>query len=489
MFMRIVYDIVKNNKESNFSTLLVASYLFFFSWGLTRIFIFSSKESSIYFLTLLGIYIIAKLISLPKRNIFLEIMLAVTIGLNAFVNIHGIIISVISMLILVILSKLNFLERLKQILFIFIINLLAGSLEFFRTFGYIFATTIKSSNLGLIIEKIRGIIRSINHTDGSDGRIVSQVGYDQKHVALYQFSSIIDKYIKGKFQLFTNIGVFGVYPWLFLALLVSSFKKILKKNSLNRVLLSFVGLYFLVVIDPFSLNKHPFAIVLWGSTKYANLILLVGMLIVAAYFSEIVKWLNEKISSIRYIKIYFIGLVLGLVSLKKYIVSFLLKLLLSTIPIFKSIDFYKNKMTVLVSIVTVGFILFTGYLVIKKYNKKIAINGLFVIVMVFLIIVPFFMTDVGKISFLKTFKYLNVTDKQKFENIVNYSDEFKVYYYVRDHLACNTTIETAFDELSLYDNCFKFTKRNEVAKFSIVKGGCGMGSKLFESGDIKFCSR
>ncbi len=483
LFLYVIYKMVDKTKK-NISLIIWSSGVFFlFFWELTRGFIFGSKESSIYFLALLGLYIISKLTVIKKRDIFLEIILAITFGLNSFINIHGIIIGFISLLVLLISSGINILERFKQVLFIFLIFILTGAFELIRAFNFIFATTIKNSFIGSVFLNIFG--------NGKFYQINSagyQIGYDKGHVELYQFGSTIDRYIKGKFQMFTNIGFFGIYAWLFVAVLFSNFKKIIN-TSIGRIVLLFLAIYFFIVIDPLNLNKHPFSVVLWGSAKYAKLIVLLSIPITVVFLRDFIYSLNRKIVQIKYIKI-FLGLVAVIMILfRKNIIALMLKILLMTIPIYKDISFYQEKMTIVFYLILLSLFSFLIYLFFGRYNKKMAFNILYFAGIIFFIGAPFFIVPVGKVPLIKTLSYLGTSRKNKLEKVVNYGDQFKVYFYALDNLQPNSFIKTNFDELTIYNNYFRFTNRSNIAEFVIVRKPCMQDVELFRSGNVRLCKK
>ena len=52
---------------------------------------------------------------------------------------------------------------------------------------------------------------------------------------------------------------------------------------MSKFVVAFIAVYFFIVLDPFNLNKQPFAVVLSGSLKYATLLLMLSMIITSVY--------------------------------------------------------------------------------------------------------------------------------------------------------------------------------------------------------------
>jgi hypothetical protein len=503
LFLTIVYNLAGNLKQNKFKAVLFGSIFFVFSWTLTRSFILNSKEAIIYFFALLGFYLTYKLIAEKKRNKWLEILLGISLGLNVFVNLHGIIIASFVLLILFLYSSLKWKEKFCQVFFVFLIQVFAGAFEFLRMFGFIFASNIKAvkSSLNDLYESLRGYIDSIrlDDTPSNNQEITSKIGdqkniepssnhLDEGHLDLYQMSSLFDIYVKGKFQILTNPGVFGFYFWFFLLIVFNKFKEIFA-SKLGKIIISFIGIYFLVVLDPFNLNNHPYAVILWGSSKYASLLMLCSMVFVAVYFDWLVKkivYWTEKFSN----GIIFTGLVLfGLVLFfKENLINLGLKTLLSVIPVFKEVGFYQEKIE---KIYFLGLFCLFGLvvsLIVLKYKKKYSYILFSPLLLVLFVLTPFFITDASKVPIEKTFTYLFSDREAKLKETIFYGDIYKVYFYAKEKLPRGVVINSV-SEIYTYDDHFKIRRNSENLEYIIMQK-CGEDFySLYEGGQFSLCKR
>ena len=301
LFLFVVVELSKRLKQDTHMAIFYGVLFYTFSWTLARSYIFNSKEIIIYFLLILSLYLTYRLIELGKRSTHLEFLLGVSIGLNAFVNLHGIIIGVFLFLILILFSSLQWKDRIRQCVFIFLMQLFFGAFEFIGMFGFIFSKNLNAikdflTNTFVYIKKSLIVIDTpkISISDpipelsiSNSKEAVSNI-QDKGHQSLYQVSNIRDLYLKAKFQILTNVGVFGFYFWFFLGVCIFCWKKIFC-SSLGKIIVIFMFTYFLIIIDPFGLNRHRYAIILSGSPKYASLILFLSLIFVSVYADYFLK--------------------------------------------------------------------------------------------------------------------------------------------------------------------------------------------------------
>jgi hypothetical protein len=494
LFLMIVYELAGNLKQNKFKAVLFGSVLFVFSWTLIRSFIFNSKEIIIYFFTLLSFYLICKLITEKKRNKGMEVLLGISLGLNVFINLHGILIASFILLLLFLYSSLRWKERFYQVIFVFLIQVFAGAFEFFRMFGFVFASNIKMFKNSLI-DFYDYLNRFINMTEpnvpsGTENLNISTspAHLDEGHLGLYQISSLFDIYVRGKFQILTNPGTFSFYFWFFLLVSLSKFKEIFG-SKLGKIIISFVGIYFLVVLDPFNLNNHPYAIILWGSSKYASLLVLCSMVFVAVYFDWLVKkivhWAEKFLNGIIFTGFVSFALVLFF---KENLIDLGLELLLLVIPVFKEIGFYQEKVE---KIYFLGLFCLFGLvvsLIVLKYKKKCSYILFSSFSLVLFVLTPFFITDASKVTYEKTFTYLFSDREAKLKEAIFYGDIYKVYFYAKKNLPKGATINSV-SEIYTYDDHFKIRRNSENLEY-IIKQKCGEDFySLYEGGQFSLCKR
>lgn len=401
----------KLNLNSNRS-LTYGLFFIVFSWGLTRGLIFSAKEISIYFFALFSILIATFLLEKDNSEWANRILLGILLGINSFINLHGIIIECIILLIIFLFSQKRIAERIADITFVFLLSIPFGGFELLMLYNFIFVESAKNAmltifNNGTLPENELKII----------------------HQNLYQANTLTSEYLKGKLQILTNVGYFGFYFWIFLLIVAKYFKKIIK-NDFSKVIIFFIFIYYVVVIDPLGFNNHPLSIVLWGSTKYAMLILFLGIILVSAFADTLAGSLKEFFDrNIK--KIIPIGALLLIIVAFFYsnIINLGTKILLFTIPVFKDISFYRGvvKNIYFLLVVLLVLLLMTFILSILYKNKKITAYSVNII-FAFFVLVPFFVTNVGKVSFIDELRYWNSSQKTKMEKIINQGYSLKNYY-------------------------------------------------------------
>lgn len=496
-FLFLIKELAQKINKPVEPAIFMGLYIFTFSWFLTRMFILGAKESIIYFLATISIYLVYKLIVLDKKDRITESLLGVFMGLNIFINLHGVIINLILFLILLIFSRLKLFERLKQIIFVFSVQLVFGIFDFITNTGNIFIPIIKNiiEKINLIIEKINLSIdtmffsKKTEHVFGPEAKkIMSQpISNAGIHKELYQIENHKDAYIKGKLQLLSNVGVFGFYFWLFLGICLKKTKEIIY-SKLGKTILIFISLYVFIVIDPFSLNQHPLAIVLSGSTKYAGLVFLLSIGISSVFIYPIFDWLWKYIKKNQIMMILIIA-VLATIILIFYrnfeILGF--KILESTIVFYKNISFYKNKIDLF--LVAVLFFLATILiaLALLQFKKEVvAKKVLALFLIVFFILMPFFLIEVGKVPLNKTFSYLNKNQRFKLENAVNLNEIQKVYFFAQDNLPRGTVVKTNFNEVYLYNDYFNLTRKIITEPHYKIDYACN-GEVIYRVNSVYLC--
>jgi hypothetical protein len=468
------------------------SIFFVFSWIIARMLLMGAKEVIIYFLTLTSIIVIYNLLKLEKRDIFLEILLGILIGLNTFLNIHGIIISLILMFLLMLLSKLKFVKKLSQLLVIFFIYIVFSAFEFCLNFRGIFFPIIQFISPKVVFQ-IDNILKIFHEKDSvkinPDVSKIIANGSDVIgiHKELYHMKNFKDVYLKGKFQILTNIGIFGAYFWFFLLIVFKKIKEI-TKTDIGKILLFFIIFYFLIVLDPFNINKHPLNIILWGSAKYAGLVLFLSLIITSVYawplINKIFSFIVKK-KHVIFLAIF--PLLLSALVFRDELSFWGLKALSQTTPFYKNIEFYQNKVDIFTSCLILALVIFSISLMLIRANKLNTGKNIFVVNAIFVfVLVPFFMTSVGKVPLEKTFSYIGKNQRQKLEDFLNFNDVQKVYFFAKDTLPRGSHIETSFNELYLYDDYFHLTRKVLDKNYYKISIDCNQNI-LYSRGGIGLC--
>lgn len=471
---RLSNALKRNNNLSKFFTLT----FFIFYWNMTRFYIFNNKEIVIYFLTLVGLYLIHDLILSRKREIKEEILLGIIIGLNAFVNLHGIVIGVFLLAILFLFSKLSLGQKIYQCFSIFIIHLFFSAFEFFLAFGFIFLDTLnnffqifKGGNLGNVLP--------------SNKDLTEKMGLQ------VQVSNWKDVYLRGKFQMITNPGSYGFYFLFFILIIVTKFREIIS-STFSKIFLIFILIYYFVMIDPLNLNKNELAAVLWAGPKYSMSIVLFVLIFVSIYFEFIMKNIFDFIyKRILYFIIFFTLFILICLVFKVNIINYELMILLNSIQVTRDAGFYENKaelfyyaMLCFLILVWITMVLFF----LKKDKKNIAFNFSLCLGVLFMVM-PFFIVDVGKVPFVKTFSFLNSDNETKLKNIIYFGDLYNVYYYAKTILPKKTLVETRFIELYTYNDYFNIVTDPDSGAKYLFSNNCqeNQGETMYKSGDFSLC--
>lgn len=472
---KLSLELEKNQRLARFFAFL----FFVFYWNMTRFYIFNNKEVSIFFFALAGLYVVYELILLRKRDYKQELLLGAILGLNAFVNLHGILIAIFSLITLFVFSKLPFWQRMFQGLFIFIAHLFFSCFEIVSSFGFIFWDTL-ANILQLSTHGIQDV-ESIKNSQYIKG-------VEVLHFNMYQTPNLLSVYLKGKLQIITNTGSYGFYFLVFLGIVIARFKEIIS-SIFGRLLLFFVFIYYFIIIDPLNINKNDLAVVLWGSPKYAMLVVLFALIFVAVYFESWVKIIfnfisKRRISYLGSFSLFFIVFVF----LKNFFLTIGLKLLMNLVQISRNISFYVNK----VEIAYYGILGVLLFLILFLYNlnkiKKDIAFKIFLITFSFLMIMPFFIADPGKVPLSKTFSYVSDSEEIKLKNIIYFGDLFEVYYYAKDTLPKGTLIRTNYMELYTYNSYFKLRGSGDVeARYEIVGGKCFTSNEVYDSGEYSLC--
>ena len=458
-------------KKRNFIWLSLGTITFFFYWSLTRMAMFNAKEIEIYFFVLLSLAFLYLIFSKKDRkNFSLEIFLGITLGLNIFINTHGTIIAILLAIILLIFETQTLRYKTFQLLIIFLLLLVFSALDFLTMFWSIFAIPIKSAN-NLLTQSIESLRQKVFHL--SPGSVTpipeKEIGYfglqDKVHKSLYDMSSTKDIYLKGKLQIFTNFGYYAFWGWLFIVSLILYLRNIWA-NKFLKIILIFSALYFLIVVDPLNLNRHPYGIVLFGSPKYASLIVFLGIIILINYLPDLLGRATQFFFRFRVIIGGFLGITfLFLLLFKETIISFLVANLHLITVIYKDLGFYRHKISLLYNVLLI-FIFLLVFLLLPRVKylqegRKYLLIFLFIIVF---LIFSFFLFEPGKVPLKKTFIDIGKSNEYKLRNNLMNPDFFIVFYDAQKILPPDTQIMTENYDIIAYNNFFQLTNYDPEKK-------------------------
>lgn len=478
----LLYKKINGGRELNGSHIFWSILMFLFSWGLVRLFMFGLKESIIYFYLLASLILISKAIDERKKRVedqylHIPLVLAIVLGLNMFVNLNGIIIAGIILTILFLNYNSSVLKKIFFVFIVFVSSLPFGGFEFFNTFYNVFFVSVES------------FIRYVFPSHGVININPVSTIYDQSHQNLFQFRSWADYYIKGKFQIFSNIGYFGFYFWFFMAIFIAKFKEIVT-DTLGRVIILFMGLYFFVIIDPLSLNHNQYSIVLWGSQKYSMLILVLSLVVLSVYVGNIISCIQKLIEK-KIVPIILGAVLFILVFFHAKVIEFGFFILSKSIQFYKEDAFYMNIVNnifwfVIVVVAILLWMLFIGRFLKDKIIYYYLSTCFFISCF---IIFPFFLTNPGKVPLIKTFSYIFSDREAMLKNSIYEGDIFKVYFYAKSTLPKGSILATDFVEVYPYDDYFSLIEKFRSQKNAYaITANCDTANIIFKSGRISLCS-
>jgi hypothetical protein len=323
------------------------------------------------------------------------------------------------------------------------------------------------SNL-IVLKIIRFISR--NNTSVQANTLISGNGtLAISNKEFYGLTTLGGLYLKGKLQMLTNFGYYGFRGWVMLAAIGICFKK-MWGNSFTKLILTFVAIYYLLILDPFNIDRSQNAIVLSGSSDYSALVVFIGLILVGCFSMDIYDFLVRQFEKYKNaILIFFAAIFVALVTTREKVVSALtsrLNLFLSTS---KEIGFYQHKVELFVASILILLVIII-ILTTISYYKKTAIKVLISLVIFTILIPPFFLFDAGKVPLSKTFSYINESNQFKLEHSLILSDYFTAYYETKKILPPRSDIVTNSSNIMAYNNYFNMSMVNNFGKTSKVYG-------------------
>lgn len=494
-FLYLIY--FSNNEKSRalFRSICYGIVFFIFSSALTRILTYNAKESAIYFFGLFSLVLLLKLLQSrnEKDSVLLGLLLGLALGINSFINLHGVAIALFILITILIFFGRTLKEKIGIACLVLASSFLFGYAQLIFAWKFFIATSEKifSELLNKYFGENNSNELAKTVTNGTGEVKTSLSNFDVSHKTVYQMNSLKDMYIKGKLQILTNIGYFGFYLWFLILALFNSFGKVIKNDKI-RTILFFMGLYFFVMMDPLNLNETKYAIILWGSSKYAVFLLLLGLVPLSMYTEDIIEKLTSffKRFGIFIFPLLIITSATSLIFLNQ-LCPFFLKILFSTIPIYKEISFYENLMQgfLLSELITVFIFSVLGLIVMFRFSDKSRYLVMAALFFLF-ILMPFLTTSVGKVPLSKTFAYLGKNEQEKLKKITYEKGIFELFSYAQGILPKNTEIITDFNEVYSYNDYFSLTKEKykNNAEYKITKE-CGNWKILYQTKGIRLCSK
>lgn len=263
--------------------------------------------------------------------------------------------------------------------------------------------------------------------------LIRAKGYEEQELRSYQINSSFDKFTKGKLQGFFQPQFYGLAFLLFFATLISQYWYILK-NRITRTILAFIFLYYIFVIDLFSINPSIYAYVTTVSHKY-TVVISVFAAIITGYCWEWLKEMGGKLS-LQLVTVACVIILSGC-SWMNNNYNLVLEAISLVVPIHNNSAYYIDKLTIANTVTTfltffallvigISKIVWGKYLFVYWRNHKLGF-GAVTLVILYLPLLFFFDTNKGLVE---TITHSFSSKEQKLADIKGW----EAMYYMVNYL-------------------------------------------------------
>lgn len=418
-------------QSKRYLPLLVALGCFY----LLRFTILGAKEVILMQLTIVAILSLEELArNRININWKMVIILGMSLGIISFVNLNGTIIASILGLLLLAWLPYRLGKRLAVAGVTIALTLLFSAGEPIRSLqGFIInPSLLQSSPNSELADKLKNA-ELANYQLIQEPPAINTV----PAVSVSQ-TKLIDPtawnvFWKGKLQGLTQIQFFGFVYWLLIASLIMDWKNRGHWTKLEKILLSYIVLYFLIIMDPFGLNPHHYAYVLSISPKYTLLLLPMAAIIISGRYRK----LDQLISRLpyRYLPIALVALLWFVTPIRVATTNYLYEMISQTLPLTAAKAYYLSMINRLLLALGASSIVLT--LVIK--NKSQFIRATWVI----LLSLPTLILMENNFSLTKSFGYLASPwyDKLRLGEVVQDNQEtFALMHVINTELSQDSQI-------------------------------------------------
>ncbi|KKU26444.1 MAG: hypothetical protein UX37_C0002G0010 [Microgenomates group bacterium GW2011_GWA2_46_16] len=333
------------------------------SFYLLRFTIFGAKEIILMELALLSLYALNELSKKTKIEWQYIGLMGMTMGLGSFLNFSGTLIALIMGFLFLIWVRYPLKLRLWATTTIISLTLIFGGFEPWNgVVNFIFSPTPLAQGT----------------------KTVDVVKLKQAELNNYDLKTNLDVLFRGKLQAFTQPQFFGFVYIIWLIILIVAWRKKQIFNHLEKLLLAYIGIYFLIIMDPFSLNPHPYAYVLAISPKY-SLMLLPMLAVTMAGRPETVLYIQDKIPRNS---IYYLGILIPLLfpGVRSLFVEPLMQIIKELMPLTNDRAYYLsllNNLMVGTGVISLFMVITAGHW--QRHYAKLAIIGLLILPTLFLL--------------------------------------------------------------------------------------------------------
>jgi hypothetical protein len=257
------------------------------------------------------------------------IFLGVLLGLLAYINISGSLLALILLLIYVFFNRSALVNKIKVVVCLLGLILIFSGGEFLYAVNWALTGGVKDA-------KITQVIHAIVSEKHEDAPVITNI-YKKTEFNSYKIFNVFDSYTKGKLQGFFQLNYYGLVFPLFLVIIITNFKNLVK-NRFPKLWLIFIMLYYIILIDIFNINPSRFAYVTTVSHKYTVFIIPFVAILIGDSWRGLKKQLNKISLKKLYLSLFGFGL-FAVFIIKPNIVN-LSKIVFIIVPLLNSPEYY-----------------------------------------------------------------------------------------------------------------------------------------------------
>ena len=351
-------------KKGVFSLLLLTTCFYFVNFT-----IYGFKEVIICLLLLFSIELTLKIIN--ENNYKYAAVLGILTGFMSYLNYSGTVIVAIVLFCLFIFSKFNI---KKRILILFCVSIIT----------FLFS----GGEVLVFYQKFSGSVSSFFISSPKDQSIVLGNPKAANELKTYKIDDVVDLYVKGKFQGFSQYQNFGFIFAFFIITLIARFKYFVRGKK-SKIFLIFIAIYSLIFLDIFSLNRDKLSYVLIVSPKYTLMLVPLISILISSHLNWYEK-ITRKLVPGHFLTI-FIFLLPPFFFLWKN-PEYAFNIIRYGIPMYRSSEYYIGVITSLLKILFIlsfisAFIIGMGLTknskLFNRFWKKHSISLVSLIILIF----------------------------------------------------------------------------------------------------------
>ncbi len=426
---------------------IVPAALLLSSFYIVRLTIFGAKEIILAVLMLISLYFV----DCMRQNTRVEwrylVVLGALLGTATFINWSGTITAGLIGLTYLIWGKIAWRKRILATAAVAAVTLVIGAFEPWSGIKSFILNPLLFTN-----SKADSKAQELRQNELVNYGFQRKAEYTtESNVALTLSESRVNLIVKGKLQGFTQIQYFGIVFIIWVAGFL--IKKRQTYTDLEKIILTYVLVYFFVVIDPLSINPHQYAYVLSISPKYTLMLVPMVVILIAGKLSVWRKLIEALKPSI--IPMGSLGGLFLIPSVREFASNNLVQSAQMIMPFIQPLNYYYSSFNLL--LLSFGLLGISIALTFRYWKKKIFSLVLFI----FLVFPTLFLVN-NNFSFVRTFRTLfSPLSKRMVDGDVDPSNRnlFATVYFINNSIPQDRTILFAF-----YDNRVPYfiTNRNRI---------------------------